>query len=189
MNQIAKNRGILCITLIVAVMLPVCRGQDNTKRIAAMDECGSEMTESECDSKIQRDLASAIHKGKEGCSFEPDWRPTHLAERTLSVSEVNGTTTVIAIDGKNYTLQIGDYRNSACQEQRGRDCSRWKPELGKEYPVTIIDRPRYLNTCLNRELPAKRTLCIGFGQIKQETLPYGVSRTPQLEVCYGVPVS
>jgi hypothetical protein len=41
---------------------------------------------------------------------------------------------------------------------------------------------------LHRVLRAEREICIGFGRIKQETFRYGVSRTPEYEVCYSVSV-
>jgi hypothetical protein len=146
-----------------------------------MSKCDTKMSEIECDRKIQHDLASAIRKNPKDCSFEPDWRPTNSRDHTLHVSEANGNGIVIVIDGKTYTLH-----NSACQ---GRDCSRWKPEVGMDYPATIIDRPKYLNTCLRRELPARRRVRIGFGKMKQETLPYGVSHTPEFEVGYSIPAN
>jgi hypothetical protein len=145
------------------------------------------MSESECDRKTQRDLASAISNNTKACHFEPDWRPTNIKERTLHVSDVNRTIIVIAIEGKNYTLLADDYRNSACRDFWGRDCSPWKPEVDRNYPATVINEPRYVNVCLQRVLPAKREVCIGFGKMKQETLPYGVSRTSEFTVCYGLP--
>jgi hypothetical protein len=148
------------------------------KQATQMAECDAKMSESECDRKIQQDLASAIRENPKECSFEPDWRPTHVRYRTLHVNEVNGATMAIAIDGKAYTL-----RNSACQ---GHDCSRWKPEVGMGYSATIIDRPKYINPCLHRELPARRELWIDFGKMKQETLPQGIFRTPEFEVSYSV---
>ena len=179
----------LLITFIVGAILPICRGQDDAKRAAPMNECAPKMSESECDRKIQRDLASAIRSKAKECSFEPDWRPTNLKDSTLHVSGIDRTTILVAIDGKNYTLQADDYRNSACQEMAARDCSRWKPEVGMDYSAVITNKPKYLNDCLHKELPAKREVCIGFGKMKQETLPHGVSRTPEFEVCYSVPAN
>lgn len=144
-----------------------------------MNECTSAMSESDCDSKIERDLALAIrNKGKE-CLFEPDWRPTHVwGDQSGHLSEVHSSASIIAIGGRHFTLQ-----NSACQ---GQFCSRWKPEVGKDYFVEITDQPEYLNSCLHRVLPAKFDVCVDFGKMTQETLPYGVSRTPEFQVCYNV---
>jgi hypothetical protein len=158
-------------------------GEDNVSQAAAISECGPGMSQSECDRKIERDLGSAIRNKAKGCRFEPDWRPTNLKERTLHLSEVDGSTIVIALDGHSYVL-----RESACEDRKGQSCSQWKPEVGADYHATITDRPEYLNDCLHRVLPAEREVCIGFGKEKQETLAYGVSRTPEHEVCYSVSV-
>jgi hypothetical protein len=154
--------------------------EENVSQAAAINECDPGISQGECDRKIQRDLDSAIRSKLKGCQFEPDWRPTHLAERTLHLSEVNGSTIVIAIDGRSLALQ-----NRACEDRRDQSCSQWKPEAGTDYDATITDRPEFLNGCLHRVLPAEREVCIGFDKIKEEKLPYGVSRKPEHEVCYS----
>jgi hypothetical protein len=114
------------------------------------------------------------------------------------VSEVNSVTIVIAVDGENYTLQAGDYRNSACQNLMGRACSRWKPKAGAYYPATITDQPNYIPSCLktpagwvhnylHKELPANREVCIGFGKMKLEELRFGTVHKSEFTVCYDVP--
>lgn len=179
----------LFIALIVGAILPVCRGQDNAKQATAMNECDPKMSESECDRKIQRDLALAIRTNANECHFEPDWRPTNLKESTLHVSKINREAVAVAVDGKNYTLQIGDYRDSVCQEKAGHGCSRWMPVVGMDYYAVITNKSKYFNGCLHKELPAQREVCIGFGKMKQETFRYGVVRTPEFEVCYSVPAN
>lgn len=155
--------------------------EENVSQAAVINECDPRISQRECERKIQRDLGSAIRSKAKGCQFEPDWRLTHLAERTLHLSEVNGSTIVIVIDGRSYALQ-----NSACEDRGNQSCSQWKPEAGRDYDATVTDRPEFLNGCLHRVLPAEREVCIGFGKIKEERLPYGFSRTPKYEVCYSV---
>jgi hypothetical protein len=172
---------VLAFSCEAAAREPKPKSEDNAKQAAAMNECDPEMSESQCDRKIQRDLATAIRENPKECSFEPDWRPTHSRDTTLHVTGANGAMIIIAIEGKTYTL-----RNSECH---GRDCSRWKPQVGMDYSVAIIDRPKYVNNCLHKELPARRQVWIGFGKIKQKTLSYGVSRTSEFEIGYSVPAN
>ena len=149
------------------------------KAQSAIDECTIQMNENVCDSRIERDLAAAIRNRTKGCLFEPTWRPTNVSgSRSIHLDAVHESSFVVALDGKDYTLQNGD-----CG---GQFCSRWKPETGKDYYAEITDQPKYLNTCLHRVLPARRVVCIGFGKMTEETLSYGVSRTPEFEVCYSV---
>jgi hypothetical protein len=165
----------------------------HVKEAAALNECDPKMSESECNRKIEHDLdstiSSAVKNGQRKCTFEPTWRPTHSKETTLQVSEFDPTTTtiVVVVDGIKYTLRVGDYRYSVCQELGGRNCPRWKPEVGVDHYAMITNEPTYINDCLHRVLPAKRKVCIGFGKIKQETHPYGDTRTPEFEDCYSVP--
>ena len=139
---------LVLIPIVAAVVLPgLCRGQENNN-----------------------------HNIPAVCLFEPDWRPTNFHDGTLQVSEVNRTIVTVAIDGTHYTLD-----ERACE---GRDCSRWTPEVGAYYPATITDEPKYTPGCLktpagwaendlHKELPAKRTLCIGFGKMKLEKFQFG----------------
>jgi hypothetical protein len=148
------------------------------KAPSSINECTPEMSESECDNKIESDLAFAVRNKKEGCLFEPKWRPTNLSgSRTIHLDAVYESSFVVAIDGKEYILQ-----NNDCE---GQSCSRWKPEVGRDYYAEITDQPKYLNTCLHRILPARRVVCIGFGKMTEETFPYGVSRTPEFDICYS----
>jgi hypothetical protein len=160
----------------------VSTGEDNANQAAAINECTPNMSESECDRKIERDLALAVRNKTKGCLFEPTWRPTHFAEATIHVSEVNDSTIFILIGEKHYA-----FRNSACQDQGGNSsCSQWKPKVGMDYHGSVTDQPEYLNDCLHRVLPARRDVCIDFGKTKQETFWYGVSSTSEFEVCYSV---
>jgi hypothetical protein len=129
------------ILFVVAAFSCVLAAQEpkpnpENEQATQRNECDAKMSESECDRKIQRDLASAIRENPKECSFEPDWRPTHVRYRTLHVNEVNGSTMVIAIDGKAYTL-----RNSACE---GHDCSRWKPQVGYGQLARLIMRANFV---------------------------------------------
>jgi Protein of unknown function (DUF3761) len=145
-------------------------------------ECSSQMSTSECDHKTQQDLDLAVRNRTQGCLFEPGWRPTNTTESPLHLREITASTLSITVDGRNYVLP-----NSVCEDQGGLGlCSLWKPETGKDYWGEITERPAYLNPCLHRVLRADREVCIGFGRIKQETFRYGVSRTPEYEVCYSV---
>ena len=168
---------LLSIAVPRAIAQPTTVAHAN--QAAAMNECTSTLSESDCDSKIERDLALAIRNKHKGCLFEPDWRPTNVwGDQTGHLSEVYSSASIIAIGGRRFTLQ-----KSACQ---GQFCSGWKPEVGKDYLVEITDQPEYLNSCLHRILPAKFDVCVDFGRMTQETLPYGVSRTPEFQVCYSV---
>jgi len=169
--------------------LLLCISCSNAKQIAPRDECDQQMSESECDQKIKRDLASAIRDNPKACSFEPTWRPTNIRDSTLHVSKADRAIVIVLIDGKSYALQPAYYRYSVCQGSAGRGCPRWNPEVGKDYPVTITNSPEYLNGCLERMLPARREMCIGFGKINYETHPYGTSRTPEFEDCYSLPAN
>lgn len=110
------------VAVLVLATLPFSQGDDTRKQTATTNECDIKMRESECDSKIERDRALAIRQEKTACSFEPDWRPTHIRERTLHVKEVNGPTLIIAIDGEHYTLHAGHYCNNACKDLQGCNC-------------------------------------------------------------------
>jgi len=168
----------------LSISLPPAMAQSTTavhaNQTAPVNECTSKMSVSECDSKIERDLASAVRNKEEGCLFEPDWRPTNVwGHQTGHLSAaVPSSAIVIAIGEKHFTLHT-----NACQ---GQFCSRWKPEVGKDYFVEITHQPEYLNSCLHRVLPARFDVCVDFGRMKQETLPYGVSYTPEFQVCYSV---
>lgn len=144
-------------------------------------ECSARMSTNDCERKTQVDLDLAVRKKMQGCLFEPSWRPTDITESSLHLTEVTASTLSLTVNGKNYVVS-----NSVCEDRGGqRLCALWKPEAGKDYWGEITNRPAYLNPCLHRVLRAEREVCIGFGRIRQETFPYGVSRTPEYEVCYS----
>lgn len=182
MRQILSSNMKAWKTLFIILMLgpgvPVLRSQDNAKQSNAVNECEPKMSQSDCDRKIQRDLASAISANAKSCSFEPDWRPTHIKDSILHVSKVTDTRILAVIDGQNYVLQADDSRNSDCREVTGRDCSQWKPETGMNYPTVIVNNPKYFNNCLHKDLPARREVCVSFSRKKQGALPLA-SPTPQ----------
>src|SRR5260370_13322109 len=171
-------RTLSFVFFLLSIALPPATAQSTTaadaNQTAAMNECTSMMSESECDSKIERDLALAVRNKVKGCLFEPDLRPTNVrGHQTGHLSEVRSSAIVIAVEEKHFTLQT-----SACQ---GRFCTKWKPEVGKDYFVEITHQPEYLNSCLHLVLPAKLDVCVDFGRMAQETLPYGVSYTPEFQ--------
>lgn len=186
-NELRVKSIITVLVFAATLSLSSFRGQEVTSESAAPNECSPEMSESECEDKIERDLASAIRNNPSECTFEPDWRPTHLSEHTLRVMKVNHTLVLVVIAGKNYNLEADSLGDDNCQEKQGHNCPRWTPETGRVYLATIIDRPEYLNDCLHRMLPARRTLCVGFGKIKKEVFKYGVTRTPEFETCHSIP--
>jgi hypothetical protein len=177
----------------IAALLSICifsiaarRGQESSKTFK-LNECDSKMSESACDSKIQQDLAVAIRNNPQECHYEPSWRPSSSKERTLHVNKVNGATVTVFVDGEIHNFKLGAHGDDACRDSGKNDCSHWQPEVGRDYPATISNQPTYLNSCLHRVLRAKREVCIGFGQLKEETLPYGVSRTAEFTACYSLP--
>jgi hypothetical protein len=150
----------------------------HANQTAPVNECTSEMSVSECDSKIERDLASTVRNKEEGCLYEPTWRPTDVwGYQTGHLIEVHSSTIVIAIEGEHFTLQNNDCAG---------DCSRWKPEVGKDYSVWVTAQPEYLNSCLHRVLPARFDVSVDFGRMTQKTLSYSVSRTTEFQVWYSV---
>jgi hypothetical protein len=48
--------------------------------------------------------------------------------------------------------------------------------LYEQLAATVSDQPTYLNSCLRKLFRAKREACIGSGKLKEEVLPYGISR-------------
>jgi len=154
-----------------------------------LDECDSKMTESACDSKIRHDLAIAIRNNPKECLFEPDWRPTSLKESALHVSKVDSATVQTVIEGKQYSLNLEGYHDDTCRNSERSRCPYWRPKAGQDYPATVRDQPTYLNSCLHKLLRAKREVCVGFGKLKEEVFPYGISRTSEFNVCYGLPTS
>lgn len=181
-RRIRVCRIVFCCLLMPWMVLATPSTDLNAQ--TGTNECSSQMSAGECDRKTQHDLDLAVRNKTQGCLFEPDWRPTNITQSPLHLSEVTASTLAVTIDGKNYALQ-----NSVCEDQGGlRLCSLWKPEAGKDYWGEITERPAYLNDCLHRVLRAEGEICIGFGRIKQETFRYGVSRTPEYEVCYSVSV-
>jgi hypothetical protein len=108
-------------------------------------------------------IVIGVAQDNRACLFEPDWRPTNVRWTTIHVNKITRTMITVAIDGKAYTLS-----RAAC---RGRDCSRWTPEVGAEYPVSTTNKPKYVPPCLtssqgwqpnvlHKELPANRTMSL-----------------------------
>lgn len=117
---VANTPGCL---FFLSIALPPAMTQSTTaahaNQTAPVNECTSKMSVSECDSMIERDLASAVRNKEEGCLYEPTWRPTDVwGHQTGHLMEVHSSTIVIAIGGEHFALQ-----NNDCVG----DCSRWKP--------------------------------------------------------------
>ncbi len=177
------------IALLAHCFLSVVFGYSQNSNTGELKECDSKMTAKACDDKIRHDLAVAIHNNSSECRFEPDWRPSSVKEVTLYIAKLDGPVVGISIGGEQHTLVVADTDELACRDHWGKQCSHWLPKTGKSYPADLVTKSTYLNSCLNRVLPARRHVCIGFGKVKEEKLPYGVSRTSESTTCYDLPVT
>jgi hypothetical protein len=132
---------------------------------------------------------SQINKTYVSCTFEPDWRPTHIYDATVHVVEVGGSTVTVGINGARYRIHA-----KGC---KGNGCSIWSLQEVSYYPGRITDQPRYTPECLrngeawieNRhkvELPATRKLCVGFGKITVQEFRFGSTHQSEVESCYEV---
>lgn len=89
------------------------------------------------------------------------------------------------MDGTDTTLTATSNSDSACHDGSFSHCFPRKPQVGYSYASTLTNRPRYLNTCLQRYLRDESTLCVWYGGVKVEKFRYGTSREPESTACYN----